>query len=159
MDRMIDDVKEKIWQLAEPVATSEGMELIHVECLKMHTRWIVRLFLDKDGGVTIDDCTTISNQLGDLLDIQDMIKGTYTLEVSSPGFDRPISRDQDFIKYQGFKVNIKTGIKIEGIKNFRGTLSSYIEETGQKFVIVDVSGKTYRIPKSEIVKTNLVDAG
>ena len=97
---MIDDVKEKIWQLAEPVATSEGMELIHVECLKMHTRWIVRLFLDKDGGVTIDDCTTISNQLGDLLDIQDMIKGTYTLEVSSPGFDRPISRDQDYEQYQ-----------------------------------------------------------
>jgi len=156
---MFDDVKEKIWQLAQPVVTSEGMELIHVECLKMYTRWIVRLFLDKDGGVTIDDCTSISNQLGDLLDIQDMIKGTYTLEVSSPGFDRPISRDQDFIKYQGFKVNIKTGIKIEGIKNFRGTLSNFIEEAGQKFVLIDVSGKTYRIPKSEVVKTNLVDAG
>lgn len=159
LDRMFDDVKEKIWQLAQPVAISEGMELIHVECLKMHTRWIVRLFLDKDGGVTIDDCTSISNQLGDLLDIQDMIKGNYTLEVSSPGFDRPISRDQDFIKYQGFKVTIKTGMKIEGIKNFRGILSNYIEEPGQKFILLDVSGKTYRIPKSEIVKTNLVDAG
>jgi ribosome maturation factor RimP len=159
LDRMFDDVKEKIWQLAQPVATSEGMELIHVECLKMHTRWIVRLFLDKDGGVTIDDCTSISNQLGDLLDIQDLIKGNYTLEVSSPGFDRPISRDQDFVKYKGFKVNIKTGIKIEGIKNFCGILVNYIEEAGQKFVLLDVSGKTYRIPKSEIVKTNLVDAG
>ena len=159
LDRMFDDVKEKIWQLAQPVAISEGMELIHVECLKMHTRWIVRLFLDKDGGVTIDDCTSISNQLGDLLDIQDMIKGNYTLEVSSPGFDRPISRDQDFIKYHGFKVTIKTGMKIEGIKNFRGILSNYIEEAGQKFILLDVSGKTYRIPKSEIVKTNLVDAG
>jgi len=156
---MFDDVKEKIWQLAQPVAASEGMELIHVECLKMHARWVVRLFLDKDGGVTIDDCTSISNQLGDLLDIQDMIKGTYTLEVSSPGFDRPISRDQDFIKYQGLKVTIKTGMKIEGIKNFRGILSNYIEEAGQTFVFIDVSGKTYRIPKSEIVKTNLVDAG
>ena len=159
MDRMFDDVKEKIWQLAQPVAASEGMELIHVECLKMHARWVVRLFLDKDGGVTIDDCTSISNQLGDLLDIQDMIKGTYTLEVSSPGFDRPISRDQDFIKYRGCKVNIKTGTKIEGSKNFRGTLSGYIEEAGQKFILIDVSDKTYRIPKSEIVKTNLVDAG
>ena len=159
MDRMVDDVKEKVWQLAQPVAASEGMELIHVECLKMHARWVVRLFLDKDGGVTIDDCTSISNQLGDLLDIQDMIKGTYTLEVSSPGFDRPISRDQDFIKYQGLKVTIKTGMKIEGIKNFRGILSNYIEEAGQKFILIDVSGKTYRIPKSEIVKTNLVDAG
>jgi ribosome maturation factor RimP len=156
---MFDDVKEKIWQLAQPVAASEGMDLIHVECLKMHTSWIVRLFLDKDGGVTIDDCSSISNQLGDLLDIQDLIKGAYTLEVSSPGLDRPISRDQDFIKYQGFKVNIKTGIKIEGIKNFRGTLLNYIEEAGQKYILIDVSGKTFRIPKSEIVKTNLVNAG
>ena len=159
LDRMFDDVKEKIWQFAEPVAISEGMELIHVECLKMHARWIVRLFLDKDGGVTIDDCSLISNQLGDLLDIQDLMKGTYTLEVSSPGFDRPISRDQDFVKYQGVKVTIKTGIKIEGIKNFRGILSGYIEEDGQKLVLLDISGKTYRIPKSEIVKTNLVNAG
>ncbi len=152
---MFDDLKEKIWQLAGPVATSEGMELIHVECLKMHARWIVRLFLDKDGGVTIDDCTSISNQLGDLLDIQDLIKGAYTLEVSSPGFDRPISRDQDFVKYQGHKVTIRTGIKIEGIKNFRGTLSNYIKEAGREFVLIDVSGKTYRIPKNEILKTNL----
>jgi ribosome maturation factor RimP len=156
---MFDDLKEKIWQLAEPVATSEGLELIHVECLKMHTRWVVRLFLDKDGGVTIDDCSSISNQLGDLLDIQDLIKGTYTLEVSSPGFDRPISRDVDFIKFRGHKVNIKTVIKIEGIKNFRGTLINYIEEAGQKFVLLDVSGKTYRIPKSEIAKTNLAQVG
>jgi ribosome maturation factor RimP len=156
---MFDDLKEKIWQLAQPVAESEGLELIHVECLKMHTRWIVRLFLDKDGGVTIDDCGSISNQLGDLLDIQDLIKGAYTLEVSSPGFDRPISRDEDFVKYQGHKVNIKTGIKIEGIKNFRGILLDYVEDAGQKIVLLDVSGKTYRIPKSEIAKTNLADAG
>ena len=156
---ILEELKEKIRQIAEPVVTSEGMELIHVECVKMHTSWIVRLFLDKEGGVNIDDCSLVSNQLGDLLDIQDLIKGHYTLEVSSPGFDRPISRDQDFIKYQGFKVNVKTGIKIEGSKNFRGTLLNYIEEAGEKIILLDVSGKIYRIPKSEIVKTNLVDAG
>ena len=156
---ILEELKEKIRQIAEPVVTSEGMELIHVECVKMHTRWIVRLFLDKEGGVNIDDCSLVSNQLGDLLDIQDLIKGHYTLEVSSPGFDRPISRDQDFIKYQGFKVNVKTGIKIEGSKNFRGTLLNYIEEAGEKIILLDVSGGIYRIPKSEVVKTNLVDAG
>jgi len=159
LEYMSDDLKEKVWQLAEPVATSEGLELIHVECLKMHARWIIRLYLDKEGGVTIDDCGSISNQLGDLLDIQDLIKGAYTLEVSSPGLDRPISRDQDFIKYRGSKVTIKTTEKIEGIKNFRGTLADYIEESGQKFVLVDVSGKIYRLPKSEIIKTNLAWAG
>jgi ribosome maturation factor RimP len=155
---MDDDVKEKIRQLAEPVVASEGMDLIHVECVKMHTRWIIRLFLDKENGVTLDDCTNISNQLGDLFDIREVIKGAYTLEVSSPGFDRPISRDQDFVKYKGSKVNIKTNIKIEGVKNFHGILSDYIEEAGQKMVLIDIAGKNYRIFKQDIAKANLADA-
>jgi ribosome maturation factor RimP len=156
---MFDDLKEKIRQLAEPVVAEEGLDLIHVECLKMHSGWIVRLFLDKENGVTLDDCTLISNQLGDLLDINDWIKGRYTLEVSSPGFDRPLSRDQDFLKYKGSKVNIKTGLKIEGIKNFNGKLVDYIEENSQKVVVVELSGKNYHIPKTEIVKANLDSAG
>ncbi|HBL52771.1 MAG TPA: ribosome maturation factor RimP, partial [Syntrophaceae bacterium] len=127
---MTDDLKDKIWQLAEPVATSEGMELIHVECVKMHLRWVFRLFLDKEGGVTLDDCTTVSNQLGDILDVHDLSRGPYTLEVSSPGIDRPISRDQDFEKFLGAKVKIRTHVKIEGIKNFQGVLEDYKEEDG-----------------------------
>jgi ribosome maturation factor RimP len=156
---MDDDVKEKIRQLAEPVIASEGMDLIHVECIKMHTRCIIRLFLDKETGVTLADCTNISNQLGDLFDIREVIKGAYTLEVSSPGFDRPISRDQDFVKYKGSKVNIKTNVKIEGVKNFHGILSDYIEEDGQKMVLIDIAGKNYRISKQDIAKANLADAG
>ena len=156
---MDDDVKEKIRQLAEPVIASEGMELIHVECIKMHTRWIIRLFLDKENGVTLDDCANISNQLGDLFDIREVIKGAYTLEVSSPGFDRPLSRDQDFVKYKNSRVNIKTNVKIEGIKNFHGILLDYIEEDGQKLVLIDIAGKIYRIPKQDIAKANLADAG
>jgi len=156
---MDDDVKEKIRQLAEPVIVSEGIELIHVECVKMHTRWIIRLFLDKENGVTLADCANISNQLGDLFDIREVIKGAYTLEVSSPGFDRPLSRDQDFVKYKNAKVNIKTNVKIEGIKNFHGILLGYIEEDGQKLVLIDIAGKIHRIPKQDIAKANLADAG
>ncbi len=156
---MDDDVKEKIRQLAEPVVVSEGIELIHVECIKMHTRWIIRLFLDKENGVTLADCANISNQLGDIFDIREVIKGAYTLEVSSPGIDRPLSRDQDFVKYKNSKVNIKTSVKIEGIKNFHGILLDYIEEAGQKLVLIDISGKIHRISKQDIVKANLADAG
>jgi ribosome maturation factor RimP len=156
---MDDDVKEKIRQLAEPVIVSEGMELVHVECVKMHTRWIIRLFLDKENGVTLDDCANVSNQLGDIFDIREVIKGAYTLEVSSPGIDRPISRDQDFVKYKNSKVNIKTNVKIEGIKNFHGILLDYIEEDGQKLVLIDIAGKIHRIPKQDIAKANLADAG
>ena len=143
---MDDDVKEKIRQLAEPVVVSEGIELIHVECVKMHARWIIRLFLDKENGVTLADCANISNQLGDLFDIREVIKGAYTLEVSSPGFDRPLSRDQDFVKYKNSKVNIKTNVKIEGIKNFHGILLGYIEEADQKLILIDFAGKIHRIP-------------
>jgi ribosome maturation factor RimP len=156
---MDDDVKEKIRQLAEPVIVSEGMDLIHVECIKMHTRWIIRLFLDKESGVTLDDCANISNQLGDLFDIREVINGAYTLEVSSPGFDRPLSRDQDFVKYKNSKVNIKTNVKIEGIKNFHGILLDYIEEAGQKLVLIEIAGKIHRIPKQDITKANLADVG
>ena len=156
---MDDDIKEKIRQLAEPVVVSEGIELIHVECVKMHTRWIIRLFLDKENGVTLADCANISNQLGDLFDIREVIKGAYTLEVSSPGFDRPLSRDQDFVKYKNSKVNIKTNVKIEGIKNFHGILLDYIEEAGQKLVLIDIAGKIHRIPKQDIAKANLADVG
>jgi ribosome maturation factor RimP len=156
---MDDDVKEKIRHLAEPVIVSEGMELVHVECVKMHTRWIIRLFLDKENGVTLADCANISNQLGDIFDIREVIKGAYTLEVSSPGIDRPISRDQDFVKYKNSKVNIKTSVKIEGIKNFHGILLDYIEEAGQKLVLIDISGKIHRIYKQDIAKANLTDVG
>jgi ribosome maturation factor RimP len=156
---MLDDLKEKVRQFAEPVVTAEGMELIHVECLKMHTRWIIRLYLDKENGVTLDDCTTVSNQIGDIFDINDLVDNQYTLEVSSPGLARPISRDQDFVKFRGSQVIIKTSSKIDGAKNFRGHLIDFIEENGQKVIVVEVSGENYRIPKAEIIKANLADTG
>jgi len=152
------DVKEKIRLLAEPVVTFEGMELIHVECIKMHTRWIIRLFLDKEGGITLNDCANISSQLGDIFDIREVVNGSYTLEVSSPGLDRPISRDEDFVKYRNSKVDIKTGVKIEGVKNFHGILTDYIEEDGRKLVLIEITGKVYRIPRQDIVKANLAYA-
>jgi len=153
------EVQEKIRELAEPVVADEGMELIHVECIKMHSRWIIRLFLDKEGGITLDDCANVSDQLGDIFDIREVINGSYTLEVSSPGFDRPISRDVDFLKYRNSKVNIKTVAKIDGVKNFHGILVDSIEEAGRKFVLVDVAGKVYRIPRQDILKANLADEG
>jgi ribosome maturation factor RimP len=153
---MYDDLKAKVRELAEPVVAAEGMELIHIECLKMHTGWIVRLYLDKENGVTLDDCTSVSNQMGDILDIHDLINSRYTLEVSSPGLDRPISRDQDFIKYKGSKVDIKTVQKIAGVKNFHGVLEDFTGENGKKVVHLNVAGRAFLIPKNDIAKANLV---
>ncbi|MBN1380724.1 MAG: ribosome maturation factor RimP [Deltaproteobacteria bacterium] len=151
----MESYREEIRRLAEPVVESEGMDLIYVECFRMKLRWLVRLYLDKDGGVTIDDCAEISNQLGDILDVHDIPPGPYTLEVSSPGFNRPIERDKDFIKFKGRDINVKVKEKLEGVRNFRGILIDLLDEKGDKILLVSVSGKSYRIPRELVTKAHL----
>jgi ribosome maturation factor RimP len=155
MTEIVHTYREKIRELIEPVIESENMEIVDIECLKMKSRWLVRIYMDKDGGVTIDDCSEISKQVGDILDVHDVPPGPYTLEVSSPGLDRPLAKDGDFIKFRGCDIHIKTSEKLEGTKNFRGKLIDYLDENGRKTLIVNVSGKIYRIPKDLIVKANL----
>ncbi len=147
--------EDKIRQLAEPLLASQGMELVLVECLKMHTRWLVRIYMDREGGVTVDDCAQISNQLGDLLDVHDVPPGSYTLEVSSPGLDRPLDRDSDFLKYRGSRVRLRLGEKIEGRKNFRAELLDYEEDGDGKVLVVRADGQTFRIPRKAVVRANL----
>ena len=146
---------EQIRQLAEPLLTSEGMELILVECLQMRSHWLVRIYMDREGGVTVDDCAQISNQLGDLLDVHDTPPGPYTLEVSSPGLDRPLDRDQDFLKYRGSRVHLRLTEKIEGRRDFRGELVGYEDSDDGKILVVKMEGKTFRIPRKRVLKANL----
>ena len=155
MTEILQTYREKIRQLIEPVIESEHMELVDVECLKMKSRWLVRIYMDKQGGITIADCSEISKQVGDILDVHDVPPGPYTLEVSSPGLDRPLAKDRDFIKYRGYKVSIKASEKIDGIKNFRGKLIDYLDEKGSKILIVNVSEKIYHIPRDLVVKANI----
>jgi ribosome maturation factor RimP len=155
MDENMDTYREEVRRLAEPIVESEALDLIYVECLRMKSRWLVRLYLDKEGGVTIDDCSLVSNQLGDILDVHNVPPGPYTLEVSSPGFDRPIEREKDFIRFKGHQVVVKCVEKLEGIKNFRGTLIDFVDENGEKTIIVDVSGNVYRIPMELVAKAHL----
>jgi len=157
MDENMDAYRQDIRRLAEPIVESEAMELIYVECLKMKSRWMVRLYLDKEGGVTIDDCSTVSNQLGDILDVHNIPPGPYTLEVSSPGLDRPIEREKDFIRFKGHPVVVKCREKLEGIKNFRGALVDFINDQGEQSIVVAVSGKDYRIPMERVTKVHLAE--
>ena len=148
--------EEQIWQLAQPVLEASGMELVHLECLRMKTRWLLRLYIDRpEGGVSVDDCAHISNQLGDLLDVHDLPPGPYTLEVSSPGLDRPLSRDKDFLRFRGSQVRLRLEEKIEGSRHFRGELVDYLDEAGGKVLVVEVAGRTIRIPREAVLKANL----
>jgi len=147
--------RQKIIELAEPLIEFEQMELIDVECLKMKTRWIIKIYMDKEGGVTLDDCAEISNQVGNLLDVHDIPPGPYSLEVSSPGLDRPLSRDKDFMKYRGSKVKVKVNGVIHGKRNFHGTLIDFLQEDEKRTLILDEEGKLYYIPRENVVRANL----
>ncbi len=155
MSDIVKNYRQRIIEIIEPLISGEGMEIVDVECLRMKTRWLVRLYIDKEGGVTIDDCTNVSHEAGDLLDVYDIPPGPYTLEVSSPGLDRPLARDKDFIRYRGSKVRVRLIDKIEGSRNLKGTLEDFLEENGEKIIILDVDGKKYRIPKASVAKAHL----
>ena len=151
----VDTLREKVWKLLEPIVRSNGMELIYAECLRMPSRWIVRIYLDREGGVTLDDCSLISHQAGDVLDIHDTPPGPYTLEVSSPGLDRPLFRDQDFLQYRGSQIRVTTEYKIDGRKHFKGELLDYLDQGAEKLLVLRVGDKTYRLPREAFVKANL----
>jgi ribosome maturation factor RimP len=147
--------REEIIGLIEPVIESEGLELVELECLRMKTRWLVRIFIDREGGATLDDCASISHQAGDLLNVHDLPPGPYTLEVSTPGLDRPLTRDKDFEKYRGAKVRIRTREPIDGSRNFLGTLVEAAAQDDRKTVTVEVDGKTVCIERDNVQKANL----
>ncbi|TFG93027.1 MAG: ribosome maturation factor RimP [Syntrophobacterales bacterium] len=147
--------REKIMELVGPVAESEGMELVDVECLRGPTRWLVRIYIDKEGGVTLDDCARISGEVGDLLDLHETPPDPYNLEISSPGLDRPLVRDRDFIRYKGHAIRIRLAEKIEGKRSFRGRLVDFVENEGEKSLVIDVGGEMYTLPRSMVVKANL----
>ena len=148
--------EEEIRKLAEPVVESEGMELIHVECLRMKSRWIVRLYMDKPGGVTIDDCASVSDQVGDILNVHDIPPGPYSIEVSSPGLDRPLSRDKDLLRFRGSRVQVRLVEKFEGKRNFVGILEDYLVDSPDKFLVIKESGQVYQIPKTMVATARLV---
>ncbi len=93
--------------------------------------------------------------MGDLLDVHDVPPGPYTLEVSSPGLDRPLQRDKDFLKYRGSRINLRLKEKIDGRRQLCGELIDYEDEDGRKVLVVGERGKTYRIPREAVLKANL----
>ena len=114
----------KVWQLAEPLCSGEAVELVHVEYLNEKGGRILRFFIDKPGGVTLDDCANISRQLGDILDVGLESQAPYRLEISSPGSPRPLGKLDDFEIHKGGRIKIRTTRPINGQKNFSGVLES-----------------------------------
>ncbi|MBC2714202.1 MAG: ribosome maturation factor RimP [Desulfobacteraceae bacterium] len=129
------------------------MALIHVEYQREVGGRILRLYVDKPGGITLGDCSLISSQLGDVLDLKLETDDSYTLEVSSPGLDRPISRLSDFKKFKGELAKIKIAQPINGQKKFKGILSGIMESNVQ----LKTDKDTVSIPYQDIIKARLVN--
>lgn len=149
------DYGDKIRSMIETAVEEAGFEIIDVECVRGKARWLVRIYIDSDNGVTVDDCARVSHETGDILSVYDIPPGPYDLEVSSPGLDRPLTRDKDFLAYRGHIVKVRVAESIGGRKNFKGRLVDYVDANGGKTLIVDVDGKEYRIPRQVIDRANL----
>lgn len=143
---------ESIRQTVMPSLISQGLELVDIEYLRESGGWTLRLFIDKEGGITLDDCTSVSHQIGDLITAKGIINQPYTLEVSSPGLNRPLKNVKDFELVVGREVKIKTHKPIQGRKNFKGVLIAYSHGIAR----ISVDFKNYDIPLSDIVRANLV---
>ena len=144
---------QRVRELVDPLCAAEGFELVHSEFQREAAGRILRLYIDKPGGVTLDDCVHVSRQVGDLLDavLEDEI-GPYNLEVSSPGSERPLSREIDFQRFAGHAVRLRVRQPIGGQKNFTGRLAGITDGK----VTLDLEDRTVTIGLQEIVKARLM---
>ena len=117
-----NNTEAKALPILEPIIAEKGLELVDLEFVKEGVNWYLRVYIDKDGGVNIDDCEAVSRALEVKLDEKDPIEQAYILEVSSPGIDRPLKKDADFVKYQGEIIDVKLYKAQDGSKQYQGRL-------------------------------------
>ncbi|MBZ4645905.1 MAG: ribosome maturation factor RimP [Petroclostridium sp.] len=145
-------VEDIVYNLAEPIAQKNNCEVVDVEFKKEGANWFLRVFIDKEDGVTLDDCEAVSKEISDELDRVDPIEQSYYLEVSSPGLDRPLKKEKDFLKFIGHKIEIKLYQAINGTKMLSGTLEAY--NNGNITVRLD-EGNIIEIDKEKIALVRL----
>jgi len=153
-----DSVVERTRSVLEPVLARDGFELVEVEWVRGGGRWTLRLFIDKPGGVGVEDCGLVTRTVEPILDVEDFIEPAYDLEVSSPGLDRPLRKPEHFARAAGQRVHVKAFGPVPGTaegaparKNWTGTLRGLRDGA----VEVDVDGVLHRIPHDQIAKAHL----
>lgn len=140
------NVEELVAGIANPIVKELNLDLVDVEFVKEGPNWYLRTYIDKQGGVTIDDCETVSKKISKQLDIVDPIEQSYFLEVSSPGIDRPLKKDSDFANNKGRTVEVRLYKPIDGNKAYKGELIGQIDN---KIIIKD-NGKEITFDKKDV---------
>ncbi len=139
--------------LFEPVIESMGYELVGVEFIGGGGHGTLRVYIDRDEGVSVDDCAAISHQVSAILDVEEPIQQAYDLEISSPGIDRPLFKLADYERFAGQTAKIKLAVALDGRKNFRGELLGVADS---RWVRIEVDGERFELPFADIARANLV---
>ncbi len=145
-------VDERLQRLLQPVVEMLGYELVGIEYFRSGHHYILRIYIDKASGVTLDDCEIVSHQVSALLDVEDPIRGRYTLEVSSPGLDRPLFTAEHFQRFSGRQVKLRLVTPVNGRRNFKGLLQGL--DAGK--VTLEVDGERLDLPLEDIERARLV---
>lgn len=148
---MSDDL-EKVRELVSPIIVEEGCELVDAEITHDMGSKILRIYIDKDGGVTVGDCTRVSHAVEDLLEVEGVVSGRYNLEISSPGLNRPLRRKEHFLKVVGQIVDLTTKEKLDGRKNYRGLLKSMDNDV----LVMEIDHQEFHVPLEKLAKAKLV---
>lgn len=146
------EVQRRVEEIADSLLKDEGLELVDLEYRREGRRWVLRLFIDKEGGVTVEDCATVSRELADILDAKDAIPEAYVLEVSSPGLNRRVRKRRDFFRFAGRKVEVRLAALKDGRRKIVGTILGVEGEA----VVVAAPEATYTIALENIARATLV---
>ncbi|MBP1725084.1 MAG: hypothetical protein H6Q51_382 [Deltaproteobacteria bacterium] len=146
------EVQRRVEEIADSLLKDEGLELVDLEYRREGRRWVLRLFIDKEGGVTVEDCATVSRELADILDAKDAIPEAYVLEVSSPGLNRRVRKRRDFFRFAGRKVEVRLAALQDGRRKIVGTILGVEGEA----VVVAAPEATYTIALENIARATLV---
>jgi ribosome maturation factor RimP len=151
------DIVSRITEIAEPLAASLGLELVEIEYKREGRAMVLRIYVDRQGGVMLDDCTKVSRELSEILDVEDFIRGHYTLEVSSPGLNRPLTRESDYERYKGRLVKVRTfELLPDDAGNPRKTFAGELLGLDSGVVRLKLKeGQTAGIPLDKVAKANL----
>ncbi len=143
---------EALYRLAGPVVESLGYELVGIELLPQPRGSLLRVYIDRPGGVTLDDCERVSHQLSGVFEVEEPVRGPYTLEISSPGFDRPLFRLEDFERFAGRRVRIRMQVPRAGRRKYTGVI---VGIEGDE-VVLDEEGERHRLRYADMDQARLV---
>lgn len=139
-------------EMIRPAVEATGFEFWGLEYLAQGKHSVLRVYIDHENGIDVDNCAEVSHQVSGVLDLEDPIQGYYNLEVSSPGMDRPLFTEAQFAMYIGEEVELRASVAVNGRRKFKGTIEAV--ENGAIHLVVD--GESYEIPSSQVEKAHLV---